>query len=261
MAAKSEFSKKQASLGNITIILVEPLHPGNIGAACRAMKNMGLGRLKLVHPPLDRNNDALKMAHGAEDILENATRYLTLGEALADIQYVIGATARLGGWREQALPPREAAEDILHIASSGNRVAILFGSEDRGLSNEHIKHCQRLISIPSSPEQRSLNLAQSVLIVAYELFLATLGKLPPGPKLAGAGHVEAMFEDLTEALRLIDFLKPGNPDYWVMSIKRVFGRSGLSEKEVNMFRGICRQIRWIHSLVDEKGKTNEKSET
>ncbi len=234
----------------ITIVLVEPLFAGNIGSACRAMKNMGLHDLRMVHPPLDRKEEASRMAHGALDVLENARRVFTLEEALEDVQFVVGTTARLGGWREQIQTPRQAAGKIMEIAAS-NKVAILFGSEDRGLSNEAIKRCNMLISVPTSKQQRSLNLAQAVLLIAYELYITEFEGTAKSPGLAASNQVEGMFQDLSEALELIHFLRPGNPEYWMMAFKRLFGRSGLTTPEVNMLRGVCRQIRWVHSLVDQ----------
>lgn len=236
-------------LDNIVIILVQPLNAGNIGSAARAMKNMGLTKLRLVHPPLDRKEEAKKLAHGAEEILEEAMRVFTLEEALDGIHYVIGTTARLGGWRAQSATPKRAASEILSVART-NKTAILFGSEDRGLSNDHIKHCQMLLHIPCHKSHTSLNLAQAVLLVAYELFQGELGQMPLKPRYAKAEHWDAMFEDLRDALQRINFLRPGNPDYWMMAFKRLFGRTGLTEREINMVRGVCRQIRWIHSKTD-----------
>jgi tRNA/rRNA methyltransferase len=240
-----------ASLSNLAIVLVNPLIPENIGAACRAMKNMGLSDLRLVHPPLDRGEDARKLAHGAEDILDGARRVFTVDEALDDVQFVVGTTARLGGWRQNPVSPRNAAPELAELLDNGNKVAILFGSEDRGLSNEAIRLCQMLISIPTSREHSSLNLAQAVLLIGYELFTCANPGKTRQPKLALHAHVEAMFDELSEALEMIHFLKPGNPDYWMMAFKRLFGRVHLETREVNMLRGVCRQIRWVHSLLPE----------
>lgn len=246
---------RRTALAHLTVVLVHPQIPENIGAACRAMKNMGLKDLRLVHPPLDRGEDARKLAHGAEDILDGARRCFTLEEALDDVHYVVGTTARLGGWRQNPLTPREAAPELFALAQAENRVAILFGSEDRGLSNEAIRHCQMLISIPTSREHTSLNLAQAVLLIAYELFTCpTTARQGASPPLASHTHLEAMFAELGESLELIHFLKPGNPDYWLMAFKRLFGRVHLETREVNMFRGVCRQIRWLHSLVPEDAR-------
>lgn len=244
-------------LDNVCIVLVHPLLPENIGSACRAMKNMGLSDLRLVHPPLDRTQRAEKLAHGAEEILENAKRVFTVEEALEGVQYTVGTTARLGGWREQVKTPRTAAPILLDLAKE-NRIAILFGSEDCGLSNEVVKECQMLINVPTTKEHHSLNLAQAVLLIAYELRLHGLGSEASPLKLADVRNVNGMFEELTEALELIDFLRPGKPDYWMLAFKRLFARSGLTEREVNMLRGVCRQIRWINSRrMDAEQKLTE----
>lgn len=247
-------------LENISIVLVHPQLPANIGAACRAMKNMGLSDLRLVHPPLDRKEQAQKLAHGAGDILESARRVFTLEEALDDIQYVVGTTARLGGWRHQIKAPRSASGEILSVARE-NRVAILFGAEDYGLPNDIIKHCQMLISIPTSKKQNSLNLAQAVLLIGYELRLGEFPGEASSLKLANSKNVEDMFSELSQALELINFMRPGNPDYWMQAFKRLFARSGLTEREVNMFRGICRQVRWMNGRREEAEATVKITDT
>ncbi len=238
----------QTLLDRIAVVLVEPLYPGNVGSTARAMKNFGLRDLRLVHPPLDRGNEARRMACGSLDILDNARQVFTLDEALDDIEVVVGTTARLGGWRHSVRTPRQAAPDILELAQN-NRVALLFGSEDRGLSNEFIQRCQILLNIPSSPAQSSLNLSHAVLLVCYELFSRRFSGEAHTPRLAPAERVEDMYRDLMDALTRINFLRPGNPEYWIMAFRRLLGRTGLTEKEVNLFRGICRQIRWVHGLA------------
>jgi len=238
------------ALNNIAIVLVHPQFPGNIGSVCRTMKNHDLSDLRLIHPPLDRRNEASRMAHGATDLLESAKRVFTIEEALGDISFVVGTTARLGGWRSQILQPHEGAQEILKAAQS-NRVALLFGSEDTGLSNEVVKRCQLLVTIPTSKQHRSLNLSHAVAILGYELFKEARCLPPALPSMAKIESVEAMFEDLTQALTLINFLRPGNPDYWMLALRRLFARTGLSEREVNLLRGICRQIRWVHGLKGE----------
>jgi len=250
-------NKKTASLdslktllNNICIVLVNPLLPENIGSACRAMKNMGLSDLRLVHPPLDRSGKGKKLAHGAEEILDNAKKVFTVEEALEGVQYTVGTTARLGGWRDQVKTPRTAAPSILDLARE-NKIAILFGSEDCGLPNEVVKECQMLINVPTTKEHHSLNLAQAVLLISYELRLHGLGSEAAPLKLAEVNNVNGMFDDLTKALDMIDFLRPGKPDYWMMAFKRLFARSGLTEREVNMFRGVCRQIRWVNDRREE----------
>lgn len=228
----------------IRIVLAEPRLPANIGAAARAMKNFGLADLWLIQPPQDRDGQGLALAHGAEDVYENAHRVYALEEALDGVQVVIGTTARLGGgWRADPLTPREAAPFILSRATA-NTVAILFGSEDRGLSNREVDYCQALISIPTDSAHRSLNLAQAVLLIGYELFVAARPQGEADLELAPAKHVDAFLSDFADALTRINFLRPGNPDYWMMSFRRLFGRTGLTTPEVNLLRGVVRQMRW-----------------
>lgn len=228
----------------VRIVLAEPRLPANIGAAARAMKNFGLADLWLIQPPQDRDGQGLALAHGAEDIYQNAHCVYTLEEALDDVQVVIGTTARLGGgWRADPFTPREAAPFILSRATN-NRVAILFGSEDRGLSNREVDYCQALISIPTDSAHRSLNLAQAVLLIGYELFIAARPQADEDLELAPAKHIDAFLTDFADALTRINFLRPGNPDYWMMSFRRLFGRTGLTNPEVNLLRGVVRQIRW-----------------
>jgi len=236
----------QNLLDNVCIVLVNPLLPENIGSACRAMKNMGLSDLRLIHPPLDRDGRAKILCSGAEDILENAKKYFTVEEALTDVQYTVGTTARLGGWREQVKTPRTAAPAILDLARE-NRVAILFGSEDRGLPNEVIKECQMLINVPTTKAHQSLNLAQAVLLVSYEMRLHGLGTDAESFKLANVQHVNGMFDKLAEVLEDINFMRSGKTDYWILPFKRIFARSGLSEKEVGLLRGVCNKMKQVNS--------------
>ena len=243
-------SPEYEALKNIVIVLVEPLYPGNIGQTARAMKNFSLSDLRLVHPPLDREGDAYRMAHGARDVLKNAMRTFTLEEAVADCGYIVGTTARLGGWRQETATPRASAGRILEIARK-NKTAILFGSEDRGLSNESIKMCRSLLTIPTG-EFSSLNIAQAVLLISYEIFSASAATPAVRvPKLAPAPNVERMVDDLRDSLILIDFLKPGNPDYWMQAFKRIFGRNGLETREVNLWHGVARQIRWAAQFLPD----------
>ncbi len=256
--------KRPQALDNIAIVLVEPLYSGNIGSVCRAMKNMWVDDLRLVHPPLDRNKDAYNMATCARDLLADAKKYFTLEEALEDCQYVVGTTARLGGWRKSTESPRNAAKEILKVAGE-NKVAILFGSEDRGLSNEHIRFCNSLVTIPTNPDASSLNIAMAVMVMCYELFTAPYDNSDKHlPKLAEANQVAAMFDEMNDALDKIGFMRPGATDYWMMPIRRLLGRTGLQQNEVQIMRGIFRQMRWIHSkaqpqieadkTLEEKGK-------
>jgi len=245
--------ERNPALENIAIVLVEPLYAGNIGSTARAMKNMWLSDLRLVSPPLDRQGEAVQMATCAKDLLESAKKYFSLEEAIADCQYVYGTTARLGGWRKGMDTPRNSVKEILELAAS-NRVAILFGSEDRGLSNEQIRLCNSLISIPTNPEAKSLNISQAVLVLCYELFTAPNAAAETlKPKLADVAQVNSMFEEMKDVLCQIGVVKPGDPEYWLMPLRRLFGRTGLLPIEVKILRGIAHQIRWIYSKAFPDG--------
>ncbi len=263
MTMRRPTTELRPELENIVFVLVHPQTPGNIGSAARAMKNMGLRNLRLVHPPLDRGGEAYNMAHGARDVLKEAQVFFDLDEALADCQMVIATTARLGGWRFPPQNPRQAAPEILALAEN-SRIAILFGAEDRGLTNDQVMYAQRFLTIPTGSEMTSLNLSQAVLAIAYELFC---GKPDPGPAkrpaLADQPQVHAMLDDLRDALQRIDFIRPGNPDYWMAAFRRMFGRTGLEAREVNLYRGIARQIRWMHEknrqLLEKLGENSKDS--
>lgn len=235
----------RAFLDNIAVVLHRPHFPENIGAAARAAKNMGIRHL-IVVDPLDCDlTRILKMAtHAAEDVVATMEVYDDLCEALASFHYIIGTTARTGSQRRTVLDPRDMARRVVHI-SRNNRTALLFGPENRGLANRELKYCHALVTIPTSKEFASLNLAQAVMIMTYEIFRAA--EEPPesfAPKLATSFELEAMYQHLQEILAKIHFVNPENPEYWMRSLRRFFSRIGLQAREVKIIRGICRQIEW-----------------
>ena len=231
-------------LNHIAIVLHRPHFPENIGAAARAAKNMGIRQLVVVEPWDCDLTRVLKMAtHTAEDVVAAMEVHDDLREALAPYHHVVGTTARTGSHRQTISSPRRLAQELIPI-SQQNRIAILFGPEDRGLSNRERRYCQSLVTIPTA-EFSSINLAQAVMILAYELFQATLDEPRPFvPRLANTNEMEAMYDHLEETLAKISFINPENPDYWMMSVRRFLGRIGLRAREVKMIRGICRQIDW-----------------
>jgi tRNA/rRNA methyltransferase len=237
--------ENRANLKNITIILHRPHFPENIGAAARAAKNMGIHRLVVVDPLDCDLTRMLKMAtHAAEDVIAQMEVYDDLREALAPYQYIIGTTARTGSHRRTVLDPRQVAEKVVDL-SRNNQIAVLFGPENRGLANRELKYCHCLVTIPTSDVFSSLNLAQAVMVMAYEIFRA--GAAVPEtftPKLASSYELEAMYDHLKETLTKIHFVNPENPDYWMQSLRRFFSRIGLQAREVKIIRGICRQIDW-----------------
>ncbi len=241
------------NLNNIAIVLQGTRYPENIGAAARAMLNMGIERLILVDP---QNYDLVrinKMAtHAASVVVEKLAVYDTLKEALADFNYVVGTTARLGGQRKVVSSPAKLAEKLIPI-SDHNRIAILFGPEDRGLTNVDLRSCHILVNIPTS-EFSSLNLAQAVMIMCYELFRFSLDK--PGefaPRLANQHELEAMYDQLKGVLMRISFINPDNPDYFMNNLRHFFGRMQLRAKEVQIIRGMCRQVNWYGEKRYEDG--------
>lgn len=246
-------SDARICLNQIAIVLQRPRYPENIGAAARAMKNMGLNRLIVVNPENFDLPRMQKMAtHEASGLIEEIAVFETLREALAPFQYVVGTTARLGGERDVVFSPGIMAEKLIPIAMK-NRVAVVFGPEDRGLTNEDIRLCHELIHIPTA-EFSSLNLAQAVMVVCYELFQACLpGAQHRVPRLASRHELDGMYDQLRDMLVRISYINPENPDYWMNKIRRFFTRYQMRAGEVSIIRGICRQIDWYAKACFERG--------
>jgi TrmH family RNA methyltransferase len=253
-------------LQNITIVLVGPQYAGNIGSVCRAMKNTGLSRLFLVSPEQDPlSAEARMMATSAKDILQKAKTFSTLEEALEGFRWIAGTSARKGINRGPFIPPREISPEIIQHARS-IPVAILFGPEDRGLTNRDLDPCHALIQIPTHPGLSSLNLAQAVLLVCYELYLTNLGELRIAdcglrigkrsrgkivgsssgllPPLAEFQKVEKMYAHLEQLLLRIGFLDTNNPKRIMHTLRRIYGRAHLGDRDVAILRGIFRQLEW-----------------
>ncbi len=224
---------------DIRIVLVEPTHPGNIGASARAMKNMGLAHLHLVRPRHFPHAEATARASGADDLLARVRVHERLEDAVADCALVIGASARRRTIEWPTLTPREAAPKILATAAEAP-VALLFGREHAGLTNAELDCCHALLHIPVNPEYPSLNLGAAVQVVAYELFLARQGTQVPkaGHVPASAAAMEAFYRHLEETLVDIGFLNPDNPKQAMRRLRRLFNRAAPDEREVNLLRGI-----------------------
>jgi len=245
-------------LQNIAIVLVRPQYAGNIGSVSRAMKNMGLSRLLLVSPEQDPlSPEAKMMATSAKDLLEKAEIYPRQEDALAGFRWIAGTSARKGTNRGPFITPREISAEIIGHARSVP-VAILFGPEDRGLTNEDLAPCQALISMPTHPQLPSLNLAQAVMLLCYELRMAALAhpgreeSAPaPFPPLAEFQRVEKMYAHLEDLLLRIGFLNPNNPKRIMHTLRRIFGRASLSDRDVAILRGIFHQLEWY---ATHKGK-------
>ena len=231
-------------LRNIRIVLVRPKGSGNIGSVARAMKNFGVRDLAIVGGGRTESFLARSMAAHARDVLKSARRFAALREAVADCGLVVGTTCRGGLYREHSLPAREIAPAIAAAAQKA-KCALVFGPEDHGLSNEDLKHCQRIITIPTAPEYASLNLAQAATVCLYEVFLAAL-ETAAGQEIqrAPAEDVERLFDKMKTSLLEIGYLDPQNPEHILFAFRRIFGRGGLEEKDVRILIGLFRQIDW-----------------
>ncbi|MDX2458279.1 MAG: TrmJ/YjtD family RNA methyltransferase [Gammaproteobacteria bacterium] len=228
-------------LANIRVVLSSTSHPGNIGAAARAMKTMGLTRLYLVNPKVFPAAEATARASGADDVLTTAVVCSEIGEALSGCNLVIGASARSRSIPCPVINPAESALKV-YAESDQGEVAMLFGCERSGLSNAEIDRCQYLVQIPSNPDYGSLNLAAAVQIICYEI-LITHGK--PGPVggtldyvPANADEMERFYKHLEQALIELDFLDPDNPRQLMRRLRRLYSRARPDENEVNILRGM-----------------------
>ena len=225
----------------VRIVLVGTTHPGNIGAAARAMRTMGLDRLSLVAPREFPSPEATARAAGADDVLESARVCATLDEALAGCRFVIGASARLRALPWPAVTPREAAPRLLAEGAHGE-AAVVFGRESSGLTNEELARCHALLHIPTNPEYSSLNLAMAVQVVAYELRLAALEEGAPEQErtdpLASAEELERFYGHLERTLVAAGFLNPANPRHLMLRLRRLFNRALPEENEVRILRGV-----------------------
>jgi TrmH family RNA methyltransferase len=225
-------------LANVSIVLVDTKTPANIGAVARCMMNTGLSRLILVRPPEDRLAEAVKLAAGAEPVLNGAVRSGTLREAVADHHLVIGTSRRLARSRRNVRPPRDMAEQVLPLLAK-NRVAVVFGREVNGLDRDDLSLCHELIAIPSSDDFPSLNLSHAVMVVAYELFLAAhAGGRTADRALAPSGEVERFFGQLELLLRDAGFIDGTNAERMMFSLRQIFGRARLEPRDVSILRGI-----------------------
>jgi tRNA/rRNA methyltransferase len=232
--------------GKISIVLVEPGGAGNIGSVSRAMKNTGFTDLVLVNPAPFKNDEGFRMACNASDVLMGARVYPGLSEALEGTPVIAGATRRLGRIRYPVLTLDEAIPKLVGL-SRKNNVSILFGREDKGLKNPEIKLCDILFEIPSDPAYPSLNLSHAVFIVCYNLFRARSPRGSGKLNIKAAPRVEydEMFVHMESALRALGYGYKGREylvDVILRSFRRLFGRTALMQKEVNMLRGIFSQI-------------------
>lgn len=242
----------RVNLDNMAVVLHRPKYPENIGASARAALNMGFSRLIVVDPRDCDLTRVLKMAtHFAADLVEAMEVFEDLETALAPFQYVVGSTARVGRRRPTVSDPRKLAETLIPI-SQDNLVALVFGPENWGLTNAELRLCHALVTIPTA-EFASLNVAQAVMILCYEILLASREDTPDfTPRLATCQELEAMYSQLKETFVNIHFINAENPDYWMGHVRRFFSRVDMRARDVRMVRGICRQIEWYGSRTSQK---------
>ncbi|MGH8006237.1 MAG: RNA methyltransferase [Candidatus Binatia bacterium] len=241
------------SLTNLRIVLVRPKHSGNIGAVARAMRNLGIRDLALVNPAQLCRESAETMAVHARDLLDTMQVHTSLRAAVADCGVVVGTTCRPGLYRDGALTPRALAPQLV-AAAAVNRVALVFGPEDSGLFNDDLQLCHRLMIIPTDPTYASLNVAQAVLLCCYEVFLAAQDgeAVKSSRPLAVAERQELMYEKLQGALLKIGFLHSDNPAHIMFALRRMLGRAGLEERDVQILLGLARQIDWYAGNENSK---------
>lgn len=245
-------------LSNIRIVLVNTTHPGNIGAVARAMKNMGLEHLWLVAPAQFPDREASDRAANARDLLNRAVVVESFDEAIAGCAMVVGSSARERRISWPLADARGGCEEAIRVASR-QPVAIVFGREDRGLTNEELQKCQLHITIPANPDYSALNLSMAVQVIAYELRQAALGgsaidaMVDWDMPLADAADIERLFQHLEQALAEMGFLKAQAPKQLMTRLRRLFQRTRLDQMEVNILRGILTSAQqWVRRARDRE---------
>jgi len=236
---------------SVDVVLVRPRNPANVASACRALKNMGFRSLRLVgeDPGLGRP-EARNLAYGAWDVLDSVRFFASLGEAVADATFVAGTSGREDptAWS----PRRLAAEGATRAA--GGRTALVFGPESSGLTDEELSLCHARVRIAADPAQPSLNLAQAVLILAYEIRLSHDGEpAAPGPPRISAGELESALRELEEGLVGIGYLSRDNPGAILAELRLLLARAGPTPREATLLRGLARQIRWAAGRIAGEG--------
>ena len=230
-------------LDKIKIILVGTLAPGNVGSVARAMKNMGIVAPVPCQPSMHIERRGIPDGNQRRKYLAGGTTADTLREAIADAGYVFGTTARARRLRP-CIFPQHMGEKVAELIPN-NQVALVFGPEDRGLSNEHLELCNEIVSIPTARGGKSLNLSHAVIIMCYEIYRAVQGGVSyEKPRLAPAGEVENMYDHMRSALLEIGYLNKQNPDLTLGSFRRILTRAGLTRDEVKLIRGVFRQLLW-----------------
>jgi tRNA (cytidine32/uridine32-2'-O)-methyltransferase len=256
--------------GRVSAVLVGTQHPGNIGAAARALKTMGFSRLVLVAPERYPHPDAIALAAGADDLLDSAILCATLAEAVADCRLVLGCTARSRRIALDELSPREAAARTLAVAQTGTDVAIVFGRERTGLENDELQLCHAAVHIPANPDYSSLNLAAAVQVLTYELRVAfsmdsasdvlPAARAQPGGEArseppATHAELEGFFSQLADTLDAIDFHKGRTPETAMHKLRRLFLRADLDARDVRLLRGVLADAQRMARLATSASGT------
>lgn len=237
-------TESKSALSRLSIILVEPSHTGNIGSVARAMKTMGLTRLVVVNPVLKPDSQSYALASGAADILDMARFYNNLSEAIASCTLVVGTSARARKLSWPALMPEKAAGLLVDVAQS-SEVALIFGRERFGLTNEELQQCHYHVTIPASAEYNSLNLAMAVQILTYEIRKATLRKtsdLPPANDIPVFAELERFYCHLEQTLQKINFIHSAHQGKVMTKLRRLYTRARPEKQELNILRGILTAI-------------------
>jgi len=249
-AAQDTRSEAQvaARLSHIRIVLINTSHPGNIGATARAMKVMGLKHLHLVNPKTFPNSEATAMASGADDLLQNAVVHETLVSAIEGCSLVMGTSARLRSLPMPQMDLRATAQSAVG-EYQGETIAILFGQERAGLTNDEIQRCHQLVHVNTNPDYGSLNLSQAVQVMAYELRMAIIGDggariAPSDWKPVDTGQMEMFFVHLEQTLLDIQFMNPDQPKKLMARMRRLFNRARPDQNEINILRGILAASQW-----------------
>ncbi len=248
MTERTNAARHAVAADRFVVVLNETQDLVNIAGAVRAMTNMGLRRLRLVNPAEYDERRITGIAHNAGPVLERVEHHESLRSALQDSTYVVGTTARRRSARFVWQHPREAAPELWTMAASGGDVALVFGREDAGMTTEDLDRCDLLLNIPTDPAHRSLNLAQAVLLVCYEIWLAGPGSdrpLPRSKKKAPPATWEQrrlLFLETERALHALDFYKTRRPEALMRTVRAVARRAGLDGQEANFFRAIAIEI-------------------
>lgn len=238
-------------LDNVHIVMVNTTHSGNIGAAARAMKNMGLSKLVLVDPIAKIDEDALQRSSGALDILDNVKIVKTLAEGIADCGLVVGTSARSRHVPWPLQTPRQCAAKAREVIPAGNQVAVVFGRESRGLTNDELHQCNAHVHIPTDPQFSSLNIAAAIQLLCYEMRLALEPDAIPSNTtdvwgiewdypLATHEQIQGLMQHYEKVLLEIGFIKPHTGTQLMAKVARIYQRAGLDQSEVNLLRGILK---------------------